>query len=110
MTTDQARWVQVTRRIDASPSRVHRAWSDPEELAGWFPRQVEGSLTVGTRSILTWHDRRVPIDVLASDPPHLFQFRWSWPPERQPPDGGHGQDGGAGLRHAVDPDAMVPST
>ncbi len=76
-----ARWVQLTRRIDASPPRVHRAWSDPDELAGWFPRQVEGSLTVGARSVLTWHDRRVPIEVLASDPPHLFQFRWSWPPD-----------------------------
>ena len=30
--------------------RVHRAWSDPEELASWFPRQVEGSLTVGARA------------------------------------------------------------
>ncbi len=63
------RWVQVSRRIDASTARVHRAWTDPEELASWFPRQVEGSLTVGTRSVLTWHDRRVPIDVLASEPP-----------------------------------------
>ena len=26
-----------------------------------------------------WHDRRIPIDVLASDPPTLFKFRWSWP-------------------------------
>jgi uncharacterized protein YndB with AHSA1/START domain len=43
-------WVRVTRRIDASPARVHRFWSDPEDLASWFPRQVEGSLTVGTRS------------------------------------------------------------
>jgi uncharacterized protein YndB with AHSA1/START domain len=34
---------------------------------------------VGTRSVLTWHDRRIPIDVLASDPPGLFRFRWSWP-------------------------------
>lgn len=74
-------WVRVSRRIDASPARVHRAWTDPEELASWFPRQVEGSLTVGTRSMLTWHDRRVPIDVLASDPPRLFRFRWSWPPD-----------------------------
>lgn len=75
----QERWIEIERRLDAPRERVHRAWSDPEELASWFPRQVEGSLTVGTRSILTWHDRRIPIDVLASDPPTLFRFRWSWP-------------------------------
>ncbi len=81
LTDPRSCWVRVSRRIDASPARVHRAWTDPEELASWFPRQVEGSLSVGTRSILTWHDRRVPIDVLASDPPRLFRFRWSWPPD-----------------------------
>lgn len=73
------RWIEVERRLDAPRERVHRAWSDPDELAAWFPRHVEGSLTVGTRSTLTWHDRRIPIDVLASDPPTLFRFRWSWP-------------------------------
>lgn len=73
------RWIRVERRLDAPRDRVHRAWSDPDELAAWFPRQVEGSLTVGTRSTLTWHDRRIPIDVLASDPPTLFRFRWAWP-------------------------------
>lgn len=73
------RWIEVERRLDAPRERVHRAWSDPDELAAWFPRTVEGSLTVGTRSTLTWHDRRIPIDVLASDPPTLFRFRWSWP-------------------------------
>ena len=75
----QERWIRIERRLDAPRDRVHRAWSDPDELAGWFPRQVEGSLTVGTRSVLTWHDRRIPIDVLASDPPTLFRYRWSWP-------------------------------
>lgn len=73
------RWIRLERRLDAPRERVHRAWSDPDEMAGWFPRQVEGSLTVGTRSILTWHDRRIPIDVLASDPATLFRFRWTWP-------------------------------
>ncbi len=79
MSDDTERWIRVDRRLDAPRERVHRSWSDPDELAAWFPRTVEGSLTVGTRSILTWHDRRIPIDVLASDPPTLFRFRWSWP-------------------------------
>lgn len=79
MSDDTERWIRLERRLDAPRDRVHRAWTDPDEMAGWFPRRVEGSLTVGTRSILTWHDRRVPIDILASDPPGLFRFRWSWP-------------------------------
>lgn len=78
-TAASERWIRLERRLDAPRERVHRAWSDPDELAGWFPRQVEGSLTVGTRTVLTWHDRRIPIDVLASDPATLFRFRWAWP-------------------------------
>lgn len=80
-TDPMSRWVHVSRRMDGSTARVHRAWTDPDELCSWFPRQVEGSLSVGARSVLTWHDRRVPIEVLASDPPSLFRFRWSWPPD-----------------------------
>lgn len=81
MTGVEPRWVNITRYLDASPSRVHRAWSDPDELTSWFSRGVEGSLTVGTRSILTWHDRRIPLDVLESDPPSRFRFRWTWLPD-----------------------------
>jgi uncharacterized protein YndB with AHSA1/START domain len=73
--------VSITRLLDAPPSRVHRAVSDPEELTTWFSRGVEGSLAVGTRSILTWHDRRIPVDVLESDPPTRFRFRWHWLPD-----------------------------
>jgi uncharacterized protein YndB with AHSA1/START domain len=77
----EPRWVTVTRNLDAPPDRVHRAFSDPEELSGWLPRTVEGSLAVGTRSVLTWHDRRIPVDVLASEPPASFRFRWTWLPD-----------------------------
>lgn len=76
----EARWVRVTRVLEASPERVHRAWSDPEEVAKWLAREVEGSLAVGAQTILAWHDRRVPIEVLESDPPVSFRFRWTWLP------------------------------
>ncbi len=36
------RWVRLRLRLDAPPQRVLRAWSDPEELARWFPERVEG--------------------------------------------------------------------
>lgn len=71
-------WVRAQRLLDAPPERAHRAWSDPEELASWFCRHVEGSLLVGARSTLLWSDRQVGIDVLESDPPARFRFRWAW--------------------------------
>lgn len=70
-------WVRAERFLDASPDRAHRAWSDPEELASWFARSVVGSLLPGARSDLVWSDRRIPIDVLESDPPSRFRFRWT---------------------------------
>ena len=95
-------WVRVSRRLDASPARVHRFWSDPEELASWFPRQVEGSLTVGARSVLTWHDRRVPIEVLASVPAEPVPLPLVVAAGRQHPDRGHGPAREPGLRDAAD--------
>ena len=70
-------WVRSQRLLDAPPDRVHRAWSDPEELAAWFCRSVEGSLLVGARSELVWSDRRIAIELLESDPPGRFGFRWA---------------------------------
>jgi hypothetical protein len=58
------RWIEMRRRLEASPERVLRAWSDPEELARWFPLQVEGGLAVGARSTLVWPDRRIWWDVI----------------------------------------------
>lgn len=72
------RWVTITRLLNAPPARVYRAWSAPDELAGWFPIAVEGSLAVGATTILTWHDRRIPIDVLEAEPGRIFRFRWPW--------------------------------
>jgi uncharacterized protein YndB with AHSA1/START domain len=76
------RWVRMTRRLEAPPPRVYRAWSDPEELPRWFPEQVEGGLAVGSRAILVWPDRRVWWEVLEAEPPRRFAFRWPWLDER----------------------------
>jgi uncharacterized protein YndB with AHSA1/START domain len=77
----QDRWHRSEQLLDAPPERVHRAWSDPEELAAWLCRAVEGSLLVGARSMLVFSDRQVPIDVMESDPPGRFRFRWAWRPD-----------------------------
>jgi uncharacterized protein YndB with AHSA1/START domain len=72
------RWIRMHRRVGAPPQRVFRAWSDPEELARWFPDQVEGGLAVGGRTTLVWPDQRVWWDVVEAVPNRTFAFRWPW--------------------------------
>jgi uncharacterized protein YndB with AHSA1/START domain len=75
------RWIRLERPLEASPARVYRAWTAPEELAMWFPLEVEGSLAPGTRSFLVWPLRRVWIDILEAEPDRRFRFRWPLLPE-----------------------------
>jgi uncharacterized protein YndB with AHSA1/START domain len=79
--TELERWVTMRRRLDAPPERTFRAWSDPEELARWYPDRVEGGLAVGARTILVWPDERVWWDVLESHLPDNFTFRRPWGPD-----------------------------
>ncbi len=68
----------MERILDASPERVYRAWSDPETMTTWFAPHIEGSLAVGTRSILVWPDRRVWLDMLEAEPIRKVRLRWAW--------------------------------
>jgi uncharacterized protein YndB with AHSA1/START domain len=79
--TELRRSVHLVRRFNAPPQRVFRAWADPEELARWLPFQVEGGLAVGSRSVLTWPERRVWWDVTRADPDSRFEFRRPWLPD-----------------------------
>ena len=72
------RWVRMRRRLEAPPDRVYRTWADPEELARWFPEQVDGGLAVGSRCVLVWSDRRVWWEVTEARPNRVFAFRWPW--------------------------------
>ncbi len=74
------RFVRLRRRLGASPDRVFRAWTDPEELARWFPDRIEGGLAVGSRSTLVWPDQRVWWEVIEVTPNRRFVFRWPWLP------------------------------
>ena len=69
------------QRFDAPPDRVFSAWSDPDELARWFPRRVEGGLAVGARTVLVWPDQRTWWDVVESRRSQRFVFRWPWTPD-----------------------------
>ena len=81
--SDQAslRWVRLARHLGASPERVFRVWTVPEELTRWFPLWVEGSLARGSRSELVFTQRRMWIDVQAAEPNSSFVFRRPWLPD-----------------------------
>ena len=75
------RWVRLERRLDASPERVYRAWSVPEELTRWFPLRIDGSLAPGARCEFVFTHHRMWIDVEAAEPNTTFVFRWPWLPD-----------------------------
>jgi uncharacterized protein YndB with AHSA1/START domain len=83
MGTDIERWVRMHRRLDAPPDRVYRTWTDPEELARWFPERIDGGLAVGSRSTLVWSDHRVWWDVTQASPNRIFVFRRAWLPDER---------------------------
>ena len=74
------RTVRMVRRFDAPPTRIYRSWTVPEELIRWFPQRIEGSLAVGTRSVLVFPDQRVWWDVSVLESDRRFEFRWPWGP------------------------------
>ena len=81
--TQLQRWVRNSRRLDAPPDRVFRAWADPAELARWLPERVDGGLAVGSRTSLVWADQQVWWDVLEARPPRAFVFRRPWLPDER---------------------------
>jgi uncharacterized protein YndB with AHSA1/START domain len=76
--SETSRSIRMRRRLTASPERVFRAFSDPEELARWFPERVEGGLAVGSRTTLVWPDQRLWWEVLEATAGRRFVFRWPW--------------------------------
>jgi uncharacterized protein YndB with AHSA1/START domain len=79
--TEPVRTIRMVRRFNAPPERVSRAWFDSDELARWFPDRVEGSLSVGARTVLVWEDHRVWWEVTESRVGEVFAFRWPWLPD-----------------------------
>ncbi|HWH36976.1 MAG TPA: SRPBCC domain-containing protein [Candidatus Limnocylindrales bacterium] len=77
---DPVRTVHMTKRLDAPPYRVYRAWTSPEALSEWFPESVEGSLAPGTRSTLVFPEQRVWWEMLEAEPYSRVRFRWPWLP------------------------------
>ena len=76
--TDLPRWVRIGRRFEAPPDRIFRAWTDPDELQRWLPERVEGSLAVGTRSVLAWPQERVWWEVVEARSAQSLVVKRPW--------------------------------
>jgi uncharacterized protein YndB with AHSA1/START domain len=70
------RWIRIDRTLLSSPERVYRAFADPEELVRWFAERVEGSMAVGTRSVLVFERERRWVDVVEAEPNRRIVLRW----------------------------------
>jgi uncharacterized protein YndB with AHSA1/START domain len=79
--TSLRRTIRLTRRLNAPPERVSRAWTDPDELARWLPDRVEGALAVGARTDLVWRERRLWWDVTEAEAGRRLVFQRGWLPD-----------------------------
>jgi uncharacterized protein YndB with AHSA1/START domain len=75
--------------IDAAPSAVWAAITEPEHIGQWFPNAgTEVDLRPGGALRFSWHngDRTDTMHGVVEklDPPHLFAYRWATPPGTLP--------------------------
>ena len=75
--------LRFERHLPHPVERVFRAVTEPGELAGWFPGQVEIDLVVGGRARFAGTGLDIDPELLPSegtvtelDPPRLFAFTW----------------------------------
>jgi uncharacterized protein YndB with AHSA1/START domain len=71
--------VEKTLKFAASPERVWRAITDPDELSRWFPDRVDGGeLQPGVEGGWLWEDHgRYAFQVEVMDPPKRLVWRWA---------------------------------
>ena len=70
--------------VDATPETVFDVVSSPEHLQGWWPDEAMYELTPGSPGEIVFGNREadgavVGFNVVESDPPHTFSFRWTQP-------------------------------
>jgi uncharacterized protein YndB with AHSA1/START domain len=74
------RWrLRFTRDLAHPVERVWRAITEPDHLAAWFPTTIEGERASGAKLQFTFPNDMAPPfegEVLAYEPPRLFEFRW----------------------------------
>ncbi len=77
-TGDQATLV-FQRRLNHSVAKVWRALTESEHLEAWFPCSIEGERIAGSALQFSFKEMpglKLDGEVLAWDPPRLFEFKW----------------------------------
>jgi len=78
---EDGRWVlRFERRLAHPVEKVWRAVTEPSELAGWFPADVDLQLQPGGKIRFGLPGGEAPMqdgEVLELDPPRLFGFTWA---------------------------------
>ena len=71
--------VEKTLEFAASPERVWRAITDPDELSRWFPDRVDGGeLQPGAEGGWFWENHgRYAFQVETMEPPARLVWRWA---------------------------------
>jgi uncharacterized protein YndB with AHSA1/START domain len=82
--------VAVRRRFRASPARIYRAFTDPDELARWFSPSVDIATEVLDHELRVGGAYRIRFtlpggesnvvrgEFIELDPPERLAFTWTW--------------------------------
>jgi uncharacterized protein YndB with AHSA1/START domain len=74
------RWtLRFTRDLRHPPDKVWRALTEPDDLAAWFPSDIDGKREVGATLRFPFRAGEAPTlegRMLAFDPPRLLEFSW----------------------------------
>jgi uncharacterized protein YndB with AHSA1/START domain len=76
----EGQWrLRFTRRLAHPPERVWQALTERDELAAWFPTDIEGERRAGAPLRFAFRGGEAPaVDgvMVACDPPTLLEFTW----------------------------------
>jgi uncharacterized protein YndB with AHSA1/START domain len=77
----EGRWqLRFTRRLRHPPERVWRALTEPDDLAAWFPCDIEGERRAGAPLRFVFREGEAePVDgeMLVFDAPRVLELRWA---------------------------------
>jgi uncharacterized protein YndB with AHSA1/START domain len=79
--------LRFERRLAHSPEKVWRALTDPAELTGWFPQDLDGAFSPGAKLRFVFRGEPPVLDgetlheftgeVLEFDPPRVLAYTWA---------------------------------
>jgi uncharacterized protein YndB with AHSA1/START domain len=74
------RWqLRFTRKLPHPPEKVWRALTEREDLAAWFPADIEGERAAGAPLRFVHRNGEGPAlegEMITYDPPSVLEFRW----------------------------------